>query len=99
MTSETAAPEQDVIEDLRRTFEAQGLPFYSNPGEDIIPDFLRGTTRMALSSTRMVAGLSLKSRIGAATRPTANWRRSRSEWPNIKVGNSERFSSIPNFPS
>jgi uncharacterized protein YutE (UPF0331/DUF86 family) len=42
MTSETASPEQDVIEDLRRTFEAQGLPFYSNPGEDIIPDFLRG---------------------------------------------------------
>jgi hypothetical protein len=42
MTSKTASPEQDVTEDLRRSFEAQGLTLYSNPGDDIIPDFLRG---------------------------------------------------------
>jgi hypothetical protein len=42
MKSETTPSQQDVIEELRRSFESQGLLFYSNPSNEFIPDFLRG---------------------------------------------------------
>jgi hypothetical protein len=42
MKSETVSSEQDVIEALRRSFEARGLSFESSPGNEIIPEFLRG---------------------------------------------------------
>lgn len=42
MTSETQVWEQNVLENLRQTYEVQGLRFYKNPSSEIIPDFLRG---------------------------------------------------------
>jgi uncharacterized protein YutE (UPF0331/DUF86 family) len=42
MTSEAQLWEQNVLDNLRRTYELQGLRFYKNPSREVIPDFLRG---------------------------------------------------------
>jgi uncharacterized protein YutE (UPF0331/DUF86 family) len=42
MTSEARVGEENVLENLRQTYEVQGFKFYRNPSSEIIPAFLRG---------------------------------------------------------
>ena len=57
MSSEAQACEQNILETLRRTFEAQGLTFVRNPGDDVIPSFLGGYKPDAIAVNQNGGGI------------------------------------------